>query len=160
MTITKDHVVEIEYKLTDDKGKVLDSSEGQAPLAYLHGKKNIIPGLEKELEGRKAGDELKVSVEPTEAYGERVDALVRDVPRTELAGIPDLEVGLQLQANTPQGVQIFTIVGLSDDSVTLDGNHPLAGMKLNFAVKIVSVRKATNEELAHGHVHGPGGHHH
>ncbi|MCB0367418.1 MAG: peptidylprolyl isomerase [Bdellovibrionaceae bacterium] len=160
MTISKDHVVEIAYTLTDDNGKVLDSSQGRGPLAYLHGARNIIPGLESELEGKTIGDALKVTVAPAQAYGERNDKLINEVPRTELAQIPDLQVGIQLQAQSPQGVQIFTVTAVGDDTVTLDGNHPLAGMTLHFDVQIVHVRKATEEELAHGHVHGPGGHQH
>lgn len=160
MTISNDHVVEIDYKLTDEKGAVLDSSEGHAPLAYLHGKKNIIPGLEKQLEGRKTGDQFNVTVAPEEAYGLRHQELINKVPLEELAGVDGLAIGVQLQANTPKGVQIFTVVDMNDQDVTLDGNHPLAGMTLSFAIKVISVRKATAEELAHGHAHGPHGHHH
>lgn len=160
MTIAKDHVVEIEYTLTDEQGTVLDTSKGNEPLAYLHGSKNIIPGLEKELEGKAKGDEVKVTVPPKEAYGEYMDVLVNKVDKTELSSIPNLQVGLQLQAQTDKGVQVFTVTEINDDKVTLDGNHPLAGKTLNFDVKVANVRQATPEEISHGHVHGKGGQQH
>ena len=160
MKITSGHVVEIEYTLTNDKGDVLDSSKGREPLAYLHGSKNIIPGLEKELEGRAKGDELKVTVEPAEGYGERNDEAIQEVPRDALANIEGLKAGAQLQADTPEGTRIFTVTEVQDDKVTLDGNHPLAGERLNFDVQVVGVREASPEEKAHGHVHGAGGHAH
>ncbi len=160
MNIAKDHVVEIEYTLTDDEGKVLDTSDGRDPLTYLHGGQNIIPGLEKELEGKVVGDALKVKVDPAEAYGEFNKSLINEVPKEELAQIPELKVGIQLQAQSPQGVQIFTVTAIGETCVTLDGNHPLAGMTLNFDVKVKTVRPATEEELTHGHAHGPGGHQH
>lgn len=160
MLIAKDHVVEIDYTLTDDAGTVLDSSQGRGPLAYLHGAGNIIPGLESELEGKIAGASFKVSIAPAQAYGERNESLINVVPKQELAEIPDLEVGIQLQAQSPQGIQIFTVTEIGDSTVTLDGNHPLAGVTLHFAVEVINVRVATEEELSHGHVHGPGGHRH
>lgn len=153
-------VVLIHYTLTSDGGEVLDTSEGREPLAYLHGFGNIIPGLEKALAGKQAGDKLKVSIAPEEAYGLRDDALVQVVPRTAFGGAPDLDVGMQFQAQTPMGVRIVTIVDVSGDDITLDGNHPLAGETLNFDVQVTEVRAASAEELAHGHVHGEGGHHH
>lgn len=107
MTISKDHVVEIAYTLTDDAGKVLDSSQGRGPLAYIHGARNIIPGLESELEGKAVGDSLKVTVEPSQAYGERNEKLINEVPRTELAQIPDLQVGIQLQAQSPKACKFL-----------------------------------------------------
>lgn len=160
MNATQDHVVLIEYTLKNSSGEVLDSSEGGEPLAYLHGFQNIVPGLEKALEGKKKGDELQVKLNPEDAYGPRRDELMSVVDKKELEQIPNLEEGMQLQAQTPQGIQIFTITKIAGDKVTLDGNHPLAGEELNFQVKVVDVRKATQEELEHGHVHGPGGHHH
>lgn len=153
-------VVLIHYTLTSDTGETLDSSEGREPLGYLHGFGNIIPGLENALVGKKAGDTLKVTIKPEEAYGVREDALVQVVPRSAFGGAPDLEVGMQFQAQTPQGVRVVTIVEVEGDDITLDGNHPLAGETLHFAVEVTEVRAATQEELAHGHVHGAGGHHH
>jgi FKBP-type peptidyl-prolyl cis-trans isomerase SlyD len=153
-------VVLIHYTLTSDAGETLDSSEGREPLGYLHGFGNIIPGLENALAGKKAGDKLSVSIKAEEAYGVRDDALVQVVPRSAFGGAPDLEVGMQFQAQTPQGVRVVTIVDVEGDDITLDGNHPLAGETLHFAVEVTEVRAATEEELSHGHVHGAGGHHH
>lgn len=160
MNVTQDLVVLIEYTLKNSQGEVLDSSDGGEPLAYLHGFQNIVPGLEKALEGKKKGDELQVKLPPEDAYGPLRDELISKVDKAELKDIPNLEVGMQLQAQTPQGIQIFTVTEIEADKVTLDGNHPLAGEELNFSVKVVEVRKASKEELEHGHVHGPGGHHH
>jgi len=153
-------VVLIHYTLTSDSGETLDSSEGREPLGYLHGFGSIIPGLENALVGKKAGDKLKVSIPPAEAYGVREDALVQIVPRSAFGGAPDLEVGMQFQAQTPEGVRVVTVVDVAGDDITLDGNHPLAGETLHFDVEVTEVRAATEEELTHGHVHGAGGHHH
>lgn len=153
-------VVLIHYTLTSDTGETLDTSAGREPLGYLHGFGNIIPGLENALTGKQAGDKLKVSIKPEEAYGVRDDALVQVVPRSAFGGAQDLEVGMQFQAQTPQGVRVVTIVEVEGDDITLDGNHPLAGETLHFDVEVTEVRAASQEELAHGHVHGEGGHHH
>ena len=160
MQISKNTVVEMEYTLKDTAGEVLDTSNGKGPLAYLHGFKNIIPGLEKELEGKKSGDELSVKISPEQAYGQRDENLISEVSKNELSAIPDLEVGMQLQAQSSQGARILTVTQIEGETVTLDANHPLAGMELHFEVKVTKVRSATEEELAHGHVHGPGGHQH
>lgn len=137
MNITKDFVVEMDYILTDKNGNVLDASEKGEPLAYLHGHQNIVPGLEKELEGRKANDSFKVTVTPEEGYGPKRDELLKEVPKADLSGIPDLEVGLQLQADTPYGVQVFEVTEIKGDTVVLDGNHPLAGEELNLFHKLI-----------------------
>ena len=150
----------MDYTLTDNDKNVIDSSEGHGPLAYLHGYGNIIPGLEKHLEGKATGDAVNVSVEPAEGYGEHTDELIQQVKRDQFGGAPDLEVGMQFQAETDGGVMMFRIAAIDGDDITIDGNHPLAGVQLNFDVKVVEVRAATAEELQHGHVHGPGGHHH
>jgi FKBP-type peptidyl-prolyl cis-trans isomerase SlyD len=160
MQVTQHAVVSIHYTLTDDTGKTLDSSAGGEPLAYLHGNGNLIPGLERALEGKVAGDKLSVKIAPADAYGEYDKSLVQRVPRRQLKSIPDLRVGMQLQAQSQHGAQTVTVTQLVGDMVTLDANHPLAGQNLNFAVEITEVRAATEEEIAHGHVHGPGGHHH
>ena len=156
MAITHNDVVTIHYTLKDDTDKVIDSSAGGEPLAYLHGHGNIIPGLERELAGKNVGDRLKVRVPAAEGYGEYDRALVQKVPRRALKGIADLRVGLRLQA----GHQAVTVTHIAGDMITLDGNHPLAGQNLTFDVEITAVRAATEEELTHGHVHGAGGHHH
>ncbi|MDX8407557.1 MAG: peptidylprolyl isomerase [Mariprofundaceae bacterium] len=160
MQIAKDKVVYIDYTLTNDAGDVLDSSQDAEPLAYLHGADNIIPGLEKELEGRKAGDALKVSIEPADGYGEFNAELTQVVPSSMFEGVEKIEVGMQFQAETPDGVQVIRIAEVEGDNVTIDGNHPLAGQQLNFDVKVTEVRDASAEELEHGHVHGAGGHQH
>ena len=159
MQIAKNKVVSIDYTLKDDAGEVIDSSEGFEPLFYLHGCDNIVPGLEKALDGKRAGDQVQVSVSPAEGYGERDDSLQQVVPREAFQGIDDLEAGMQFRAESDEGQQIVTIMAIDGDEVTVDGNHPLAGVTLNFDVTVVEVRDATADELEHGHVHGPGGHH-
>jgi FKBP-type peptidyl-prolyl cis-trans isomerase SlyD len=160
MEIAAQKVVTIDYTLTDDSGKVLDQSEG-GNFAYLHGASNIIPGLENALTGKQAGDELSVSVTPAEGYGERNDALTQVVPRDAFNMEGDLQPGMQFHAQSPDGNMIVvTIASVDGDNITIDGNHPLAGVNLNFEVKVVDVREANEEELSHGHVHGPEGHDH
>lgn len=160
MEITDQRVVSIHYTLTNDQGEVLDSSQGSEPLAYLHGAGNIIPGLEKALAGKQAGDKLTVKVAPAEGYGERNAALIQQVPRRAFQGVKDIRPGMSFQAQGPQGPMRVTVTQVAGDMVTVDGNHPLAGENLSFEVEITEVRAATAEEMQHGHVHGPGGHHH
>ncbi len=160
MKISKDKVVSIEYTLRDDAGTVLDTSDGREPLAYLHGNGNLIPGLEAQLEGKSSNESLKVAVAPADGYGEFDAGQIVDVPRSQFTGVADLAVGMQFTASGPDGHRIVTVTKVGLETVTVDGNHPLAGKTLNFDVRIVGVREATAEELSHGHVHGPGGHHH
>ncbi len=160
MQIAQNSVVAFHYTLTNDAGEVLDSSEGRDPLTYLHGSGNIIPGLEKELEGHGSGDKLQVAVAPEEGYGEVQPALVQEVPRDAFQGVDEVQPGMQFQAQTQEGPLMVTITKVEGDTVTVDGNHPLAGEKLNFDVEIAEVREATEEEVSHGHVHGEGGHEH
>ena len=160
MQIISGKVVLIDYTLTDDANTTLDTSKGREPLAYIHGSGQIIPGLEKALEGKTEGDNLNVRVAAEDAYGEKDDAKIVKVSRKQIQGVGDLKVGMQLQAAGEHGAQVVTIVSVEEDNVTLDANHPLAGQNLNFDVTITEVRDATAEEVAHGHVHGPGGHHH
>jgi len=160
MPIAQNSVVTIHYTLKDDAGEVIDSSREGDPIAYLHGHGNLVPGLERELEGKNTGDKVNVSVAPEQGYGEYDKSLVQQVPRRALQGIANIKVGLRLQAQTPQGPRAVVITRLVGDMVTIDGNHPLAGKNLNFDVEITDVREATEEELSHGHVHGEGGHHH
>jgi FKBP-type peptidyl-prolyl cis-trans isomerase SlyD len=160
MQITQDAVVLIHYTLTDDSGKTIDSSAGGEPLAYLHGNGNLIPGLEKALEGKQTGDQVNVKIAPADGYGEYDKQLVQRVPKRALKGIGNVYVGMQLQAQSEHGARAVTVTQVAGDMVTIDGNHPLAGQNLNFDVKIEDVRAASEEELSHGHVHGPGGHHH
>ena len=161
MTIAANKAVSIDYTLTNDDGDVIDSSTGGAPLVYLQGAGNIIPGLEKALEGKAVGEELTVTVEPEDAYGEYSAELVSTLSASMFEGVDQLEVGMQFHASAPDGqMQIVTIRDLDGDDVTVDGNHPLAGQRLTFKVKVVAVRDASEEEVAHGHVHGEGGHQH
>ena len=156
MQVKKNKVVSIHYKLKDNKGNMLDSSEGREPLSYIHGNGNLIAGMEEGLEGKKTGDKVDLKISPDKAYGNRNETLVQDVPKTAFG---DQEVKPGMQFNTQDGHTVtVTKVGL--EKVTVDGNHPLAGMDLNFDVEVVNVREATNEELDHGHVHGPEGHSH
>lgn len=160
MTIKPDSVVSIHYTLKDDRGEVLDSSSSGDPLTYLHGHSQLIPGLERQLEGKSAGDKLTVTVPPADGYGQYDEALVQQIPRRALKGISNVKVGMQLRAQTEHGSRTVTITRLAGDLVTVDANHPLAGKNLNFEVEIADVRDATAEELSHGHAHGPGDHHH
>lgn len=160
MQVAENSVVLIHYTLTNDQGEVLDSSSGGEPLAYLHGSGNIIPGLEKALEGKQAGDKLVVKVAPADGYGERNDALIQQVPKRAFQGVAQIQPGMSFTAQSSQGPMQVTVTAVAGDMVTVDGNHPLAGETLNFDVEVTEVRKATLEELSHGHVHGPGGHHH
>ena len=161
MQIAKHKVATIDYTLTDDSNQVIDSSDGGEPLSSIHGTGSIIPGLEQALVGKGPGDKLKVSIPPDQAYGERDDDLMQKVPKERFETPDEIEVGMQFHTDGGDGSpQIITVVDVSDNEVTVDGNHPLAGMTLTFDVKVVDVRDATAEELDHGHVHGAGGHHH
>ena len=159
MGIKKDSVVTFNYTLKDDGDEIIDSSPPGEPLAYLHGHGNLVPGLERELDGKNPGDALIVKVTPADGYGEYSKDLVQKVPRRSLKGIAKITVGMRLHAQTAEGPRAVTVTALAGDMVTIDGNHPLAGQNLNFDIQIVDVRDASAEELAHGHVHGPGGHH-
>lgn len=160
MTVAKDKVVSIDYTLFDPKGEELDSSKGSGPLAYLHGADNIISGLEKALEGKTEGDKLRVTVAAAEAYGERDSALIVTVPKDRFEEDADIQVGMQFQAESEDGVRIVTVTSIGDDGVTIDANHPLAGVDLTFDVEVISVRDANPEELSHGHPHDGHSHHH
>lgn len=159
MVIEDNRVVLMEYTLTDTEGMLLDKSD-EEPLAYLHGRGQIIPGLESQLHGKKVGDEMTVTVAPEDAYGLFDEKLLTKVDLEHLTGIPNLAVGMQVQGESEEGNAIFTVKEIGEKDATLDANHPLAGKTLNFAVKVVEVREATEEELSHGHAHGAGGHHH
>lgn len=156
MHIKKNSVVSFHYALSDNDGKLLDSSHGNGPFAYLHGSGMIVPGLESRLEGKQAGDQFKAVVPPAEGYGEFNAQLLQRVP-IEKFGKQKVEQGMQFQGGD-HGV--FTVKEVTEKHVLLDGNHPLAGVTLNFNVEVTDVREATADELSHGHVHGPGGHHH
>jgi FKBP-type peptidyl-prolyl cis-trans isomerase SlyD len=147
-------VVGIHYTLTSDDGKVIDSSQGKDPLRYLHGGQNLVPGLERELTGHAVADHFKVVVQPEDGYGVVDPELVQRVDRSVLGGIDDLQVGMQMEASSPEGHSQFVIVQEIDgDVVVLNGNAPLAGLVLHFEITIDSIRDATPEELEHGHPH-------
>ncbi|MFO0869608.1 MAG: peptidylprolyl isomerase [Pirellulales bacterium] len=159
MQVARHRVVAIDYQLRDDAGEVLDSSDEGAPLEYLHGVGGLIPGLEKALEGRSAGDQFQVVVPPSEAYGEHDERMLQRVSRRDFGADQDLELGMRFRVQTNLGPRVVTIVDIDGDDVTLDANHELAGETLHFSITVRQVRDATAEELEHGHVHGPGCHH-
>lgn len=153
-------VVSIHYTLTDDAGTVLDSSRDGEPLSYLEGASNIIPGLEKELLSSKPGEKKVVKVAAKDAYGEKRDDMVVKVPRAQFPADVKLKEGDRFRSGPDHHAPIFTVVSVIGDEITLDGNHPLAGKALSFDVEVTAVRAASDEEVAHGHAHGEGGHHH
>lgn len=160
MKIEKNAVVSLAYQVKLEDGVVVDQSTTEAPLDYLHGHNNLIIGLERELEGKTAGDKFSVTVSPDDAYGEHNDALVQRVPANVFHGVDQLEVGMRFLADTDQGQIPVEITEVDGDEVVVDGNHMLAGQTLSFDVEVVAVRAASEEEVAHGHVHQAGGHHH
>ena len=157
MQIADQKVAVIHYKLTDSEGQVIDSSEGQEPMPYLHGAANLVPGLEKELIGKAAGDKLSVVVTPEDGYGHKDAAMIQELPRTSFGGVDEIEVGMEFHAETENGMQVVEVIELTDETVTIDGNHPLAGVELHFDIEVVEVRDATATELEHGHIHAAGG---
>jgi len=154
-TIAQNKVVAIHYTVKTEDGQTLDQSKDGSPLNFIHGRGMLIPGLENALEGKKVGDSFTAEVKPEEAYGERHDGLIQTVPRN-LFGENEVQPGMQFRASTDQGEQSVVIVEVKDDEVTVDGNHPLAGVNLNFDVEVIEVREATEQELEHGHVHTDG----
>ncbi len=159
MKIDKHKVVSIEYTLKGPDGEIVDRSDDGEPLDYLHGAGNIVPGLEQALQGKAAGEAFHIDVPPEMGYGPRVEELRLVLPRDRFQTAGELATGMRFRASTPDGSQVFTIVGIAGDDVTIDANHPLAGETLHFDVKVVDVRDARQEEIEHGHVHGPDGHH-
>ena len=160
MQIESNSVVTLHYTLKDNDGNVIDQSDDGSFL-YMHGAMNIIPGLENALAGKSSGDEISVKVSPEEGYGVKDDARIQEVPKDMFDSAEEIQVGVQFHAQGPDGsAVVVTVVEVKDDAVVIDGNHALAGMDLNFEVKIVDVREASAEEIEHGHVHGPHGHQH
>ena len=158
--ISVNKVVSLAYVLRDDDGEIIDQSETGSPLLYLHGAQNIVPGLEEQLEGVAEGESVKATVSPEKGYGPRIGE-AQDVPRNLFPDDAELTAGMQVVAHDDDGRQIpFFITGIADDTITVDPNHPLAGETLHFEVTVQSLRDATEEEIAHGHPHGSGGHHH
>ncbi len=151
--IENNKVVTIDYTMTDENGVIIDSSDGKDPISFLHGAGNMVPGLEAELIGKTFDDEFDVTVAPENAYGERMDQLVSEVPAEAFTGVDKVEVGMAFNAETPQGPIPVTVTAISDEKITVDANHPLAGKTLTFRGIVHDVRDATEEELAHGHAH-------
>ncbi|QSX38062.1 peptidylprolyl isomerase [Shewanella sedimentimangrovi] len=163
MKITQHTAVTIHYRLNDQQGQLLESSFEGEPMVYLHGAENLIPGLEAALEGKQAGDNLDVTIECEQAYGPYHESLRQEVPLAAFGDIEDIVPGMRFIAETEMGQRPVQVTEVLDNSVIVDGNHPLAGQSLNFSVQVVEVRAATEEEVAHGHIHahgGCGGHHH
>lgn len=156
MQITKNKVAGIHYTLRDNTGVVIDTSDGRDPLYYLHGAGNLIIGMEEGLEGKAQGDKFQLKISPDKGYGEKDPAMTQKVPRSAFG---DQEVKKGMKFSTDRGA-VVTVTEVALDAITVDANHPLAGVELNFAVEVMEVRNATPEEIQHGHVHGPGGHHH
>ena len=154
MQIAEQSVVSIHYTLTNDAGETLDTSDGREPLVYLHGAQNIIPGLENELIGKSVGDSFDVTIQPENAYGTVNPDLVQTVPHSAFEGVEKVEPGMQFQARGDDDeTQVITVTEVTDSGVTVDGNHPLAGQVLNFSVRVEEIREATEDEIAHGHLH-------
>lgn len=153
LMIGKNAVVDIHYTLKNDEGQVMDSSEGRDPLSYLHGANNLIPGLEKELEGKATGATFQTSIPPSEAYGESNPEMVQTINKEMFQGVENIEPGMAFTAQGPQGQQQVVVTKVDGDEVTVDANHPMAGKTLHFDVEVVNVREATEEEIEHGHVH-------
>ena len=156
MEISKNKVAAIHYTLRDNDGNILDSSEGRDPLYYIHGVGNLIQGMEDSLEGKIKGDKFDIKISPERGYGDLNPQLIQEVP-VEAFGGQEVKEGMRFKTDRGTVVRV-TEVGA--EKITVDANHPLAGVELNFAVEVMEVRNATEDELQHGHVHGPGGHHH
>ena len=157
MKITKDTIVTVTFRVSDAQGRLVD--DGKTPQSYLHGHGNTLPGIEKALEGQEAGYQATLSLTPDDAFGERDERLVTTIPKTQFP--PGVKVGGHLNGTDDQGQQqVYTVMKIKGDTVHLDGNHPLAGQTLRFVLKVLEVRAATPEEVAHGHAHGAHGHHH
>lgn len=160
MQISKNSVVTLNYTLKNDQGDTLDESQDGSFL-YMHGSGGIIPGLESQLEGKSVGDSFSAHIEAAEGYGERDDTMVQVVPKDMFEEGHPIEEGIQFHAQSPEGDMLtVTVTKVDGDEITVDGNHPLAGIALNFDVKVEDIREASTEEIEHGHAHGPDGHHH
>lgn len=157
MKIEKNVVASLAYKVMMEDGVVVDQSTSEAPLDYLHGHNNLITGLEKELEGKVAGDKFSVTVAPEDAYGDHNDDLVQRVPADVFQGVEQIEVGMRFLADTDQGPIPVEVTEVDGDEVVVDGNHMLAGQTLTFEVEVMATREATAEEIEHGHIHQGGG---
>jgi FKBP-type peptidyl-prolyl cis-trans isomerase SlyD len=157
MKITKNTVIKMHYAVSDSEDTLIDSSYDHQPLEMIQGAGYMIKGLEAALEGHQTGDKFAVEVAADDAYGQRHDGFVQTIAKEMFGEIEDLQVGSQLRATTDDGEQTVIVIDMTDEDITVDGNHPLAGIDLKFEVEILAVRTATEEEIAHGHVHAAGG---
>ena len=160
MNIEKNCVVQFHYSLKDESGEVLESTEGKDPMAYLHGHKNMIVGLEKQMEGKSEGDKFTAQVEPKDGYGERKEGSTQRIPLKHMHGAKKWKKGMVATVQTDQGQRQVVVQKVGKFNADCDLNHPLAGKNLSFDIEVISVREATGEEIVHGHAHGVGGHHH
>lgn len=161
MPIAQNKIVTFNYTLKDDTGNVLDSTEGSTPFSFLSGNGQILPKLENAMEGMLVGSKKNVKISAPDAYGTYNENAVQQVDRTNFPENTDLQPGMQFVANSPEGNQMpFIISEVQDNNIKIDFNHPLAGKNLEFDVELIDIRDATAEEIAHGHAHGAGGHHH
>jgi FKBP-type peptidyl-prolyl cis-trans isomerase SlyD len=159
MKVSTHSVVSIHYTLTDNAGVVLDSSSGRDPLNYIQGLGHLIQGMEEGMMDKQAGDKFQLKISPEKGYGLRNEEMVQQVPLSAF-GTQEIKPGMQFEAGTDEQRFLVTVTEVGTETVKVDGNHPLAGVELNFDIEVIGVREATGEELSHGHVHGPGGHHH
>lgn len=158
MQITQNKVVSLHYVVKDDSGSVLESTRDREPLVYIQGTQTILPLLEEKLEGKQEGDSLKIRIPMEDAYGPRREELIAVVGREQFSPDVEISVGQEFYyLDENDQMMTVTIVGVEDEAITIDSNHPFAGMDLNFELEVVGVRDATAEEIDHGHVHGPGG---
>lgn len=160
MIISKDTVVQFHYSLQDEKGEMIESTADNEPMAYLHGHNNMVPGLEKALEGKAAGDSFSVTIEPDEGYGLRKENAMQRIPLKHLQGARKWKPGMMAIVDTNEGYRQVTVMKVGKFNADVDTNHPLAGITLTFNVQVKNVREATADEIAHGHAHGDGGHQH
>ena len=160
MKIEAKMVVGIEYTLKNTAGEVIDSNAGEELLYFIQGEGNIVPGLEKQMNGKSQGDKFETQVKAKDGYGEYNDEKIRRIPRAQVKHLRNVKEGMSLQMRGPDGAEMLTVTKVGDDEIVADGNHPLAGQDLSFTVTLVEERDATQEELAHGHAHGGDGHHH
>ena len=160
MQIAENHVVTFHYTLKNDEGKLIESSVGRDPLDYLHGHRNIIPGLESELAGKSVGDEFTATIEPANAYGDYDNAMVQKLSRDDFEGVDEFKLGMRFEVEDADGIGMVTVTKIAGDEITVDGNHPLAGQRLVFDIVVVDIREASSEEMTHRHAHHPDGHHH
>ena len=160
MNIDKNSVVRFHYTMRDETGAEQDKSPANEPMTYLHGHGGLLPALEEALAGKTVGDTLEVTLTPDQAFGERQDNAEQRVPIKHLAGARKWKPGMTAVVHTEDGHRQVTVVKVGHSMATVDTNHPLAGMTLQFTIEVAEVREASPEELSHGHAHGPGGHHH